>query len=132
MATPEPVWLDRLVVDVIHQGQLREHGGLLGLREENALESALARPRHRWHYAPDTDLAGLAAAYGFALARNHAYVDGNKRVAFVAMAVFLHLNGFDAGPANPEAVFVMLDVASGVLSETELAAWLRTRIEPVR
>ncbi|NIP87774.1 MAG: type II toxin-antitoxin system death-on-curing family toxin, partial [Gammaproteobacteria bacterium] len=74
--------------DAIHRDQLRQHGGVPGVRDENALESALARPRNKWAYDPDADLAALAAAYGYGLATNHGYNDGNKRIAFMAMYVF--------------------------------------------
>jgi len=121
---PEPKWVERLVVDAVHLDQLREHGGLAGVRDENALESALARPRQKWHYESTTALTHLAAAYGFGLCRNHPYRDGNKRVAFVVMVVFLELNGlfFDADEA--EVVTTLLALADGRLSEDELAAWL--------
>jgi len=85
----EPLWVDRVVVDAVHLDMLRTHGGLRGIRDENALESALARPRHRYAYARRTDLPALAASYGYGLARNHPYRDGNKRTAFLVMVVFL-------------------------------------------
>lgn len=120
----EPRWVERLVVDAVHLDQIREHGGLVGLRDENALESALARPRHKWHYENSTNLPALAAAYGFALSRNHPYRDGNKRVAFVVMVTFLELNGLAFNAEETEVVTVMIRLAAGRLSETELAAWL--------
>ena len=122
---PEPHWVERVVVDAVHWDQLREHGGLAGIRDESALESALVRPRHKWHYEESTDLATLAAAYGFGLSRNHPYRDGNKRVAFVVMAVFLQLNGLTLKADDAEVVTVMLALADGRLSEKQLAAWLR-------
>jgi death-on-curing protein len=122
----EPRWVDRLVVDAVHLDQLREHGGLAGLRDENALESALARPRQKWHYEGATDLPGLAAAYGFGLCRSHPYRDGNKRVAFVVMVVFLELNGLSFDAEEAEVVTAMLALADGRLSEDELATWLGT------
>jgi death-on-curing protein len=91
----EPVWLSRLVLDAVHFDQLREHGGLAGLRDENTLEAVLARPQQRWHYEPTTDLATLAATYGWGLVTSHPYRDGNKRTAFLAMLVFLGLNDLD-------------------------------------
>ena len=121
----EPRWVDRLVVDAVHLDQLREHGGLAGLRDENALDSALARPRQKWQYAEPADLPALAAAYGFGLCRNHAYRDGNKRVAFVVMVVFLELNGLVFEAEEVEVVPVMLALADGSLREHELATWLR-------
>jgi len=125
---PEPAWLHRIVVDAIHADQLQQHGGLPGLRDENALESALARPRHRWAYRPRSDLSVLAAAYGHALARNHPYVDGNKRVAFLAMYVFPGLNGRELTAPEPEVVEVMRAVAAGRWSEARLAAWVRRHV----
>lgn len=123
----EPRWIGRLVVDAVHLDQLREHGGLAGLRDEHALESALARPRQKWQYDAAADLPMLAAAYGFGLCRNHPFRDGNKRVAFVVMVVFLELNGFRFDATEADVVTTMLAVASGRMSETDLAEWLRTR-----
>jgi death-on-curing protein len=126
----EPTWLDRLTVDAMHHDQLRRHGGLFGTRDENALESALARPRHRWGYEPGTDLCALAAAYGFGLANNHAYIDGYKRIALIAMYTFLGVHGLEIVAPEEEVVQVMLDVASHARDEAALAAWLRERVEP--
>jgi death-on-curing protein len=121
----ERYWVERVVVDAVHWDQLREHGGLAGIRDETALESALARPRRKWHYGAPTDLATLAAAYGFGLCQNHPYRDGNKRVAFVVMAVFVGLNGLSVKADEDEVVMVMLAPADGKVSEKELATWLR-------
>lgn len=120
--------MDRAVIDAIHSDQLRQHGGYPGLNDENALESALARPRHKWAYDPDTDIATLAAAYGFGLTTNHGYRDGNKRVAFLAMYVFLGLNGWELDAPEPEVVDVMLRVADHRSSERELAAWVAAHV----
>lgn len=89
------------------------------------LESALMRPRNRWAYDPSSDLAALAAAYGYGLATNHPYVDGNKRVAFLAMYVFLELNGWELDAKETEVVTTMRSVAAGEMGEDELAGWLR-------
>ena len=121
----EPRWVSRLVIDAIHTDMLLTHGGLPGLRDEGMLESALARPRQRFAYDATTDLAALAAAYGFGLARNHPYVDGNKRVAFVAMAVFLGLNGLEFSAAEDGVVTTIVALASGTLDEDALADWVR-------
>ncbi|MBI2403871.1 MAG: type II toxin-antitoxin system death-on-curing family toxin [Gemmatimonadetes bacterium] len=121
----QPRWVERLVVDAVHWDQIREHGGLAGVRDEGALESALARPRHKWHYQETTELTTLAAAYGFGLCRNHPYRDGNKRVAFVIMVTFLELNGSGFKAEETEVVTVMLALAGGKLSERELANWLQ-------
>jgi death-on-curing protein len=121
----EPTWVGRVVLDAIHLDQVREHGGLPGVREENVLESALARAKQRWHYEPGSDMATLAAAYGWGLATSHPYRDGNKRIAFLAMAVFLELNGYRLEATELEVVQLMLAVADNRLKERELAAWLR-------
>lgn len=126
----EPTWVDRIVLDAVHLDQLREHGGLSGIRDENALESALARPRQRWHYQSASDLASVAAAYCWGLATSHPYRDGNKRIAFLAMAIFLELNGWRFEAPESEAVQVMLAVADHRLTEQQLAAWLRLTREP--
>lgn len=126
----EPVWVERLVVDAIHLDLIRTHGGLSGVRDENALESALARPRHRWAYGRDVRIETLAATYGYGLARNHPYRDGNKRVAFVVMLAFLGLNGFDLDAPESDVVTTMLSLAAGDLSERALAKWLRQHLTP--
>jgi death on curing protein len=122
----EPTWLNRVSIDAIHHEQIREHGGLPGIRDEIALESALARPRQKWHYDDTAEIADLAAAYAFGLVRNHPYRDGNKRIGFLAMATFLGINGVDLSASNAEVVTVFLTLASGNLTEDELAAWIRT------
>ena len=128
---PEPRWLKRAVVDAIYSDQLLRHGGRPGVRDENALESALARPRHKWAYDPACDpacdLAMLAAAYGYGLATNHPFTDGNKRIAFLAMYVFLGINGRELDAPEPEVVKVMRAVADHRCSEAELAVWVRGR-----
>lgn len=124
----EPRWLSRLVVDAVHNDQLREHGGLPGVRDENGLESALARPRQRWHYAHDADLEELAAAYAFGLVRNHPYKDGNKRIGFLALVTFLGINGLDFEATEPEVVAEMLMLADGRLSEAQLVDWIRSHV----
>ena len=124
MSRAEPRWLGRLAVDDAHFRLLREHGGAHGLRDENALESALARPRNVWHYRPDARLSELAAAYAHGLACGHPYVDGNKRVALVVMAAFLERNGIELTATNQQALSVMLALAGGELDEAALAAWI--------
>ncbi len=123
--SPEPQWLSRVVVDAIHNDQLREHGGLPGIRDENVLESALARPQQKWHYAERVDLATLAAAYGFGLVKNHPYRDGNKRIGFLAMVTFLGVNDHDFEAPDAEVIAEMLALADGRLSEDALADWIR-------
>lgn len=121
----EPLWLRREWVDALHFRQLQRFGGLHGVRDSGAIESALARPRNRWEYTGERDLATLATAYGFGLTRCHGYSDGNKRIGFMAMAVFLDLNGFTLEAPEPEVVRIMLDVASGGIREEEFAAWVK-------
>jgi death on curing protein len=121
----EPRWLNATMIRAIHTSQVQEHGGSLGLRDPGLLDSALDRPRNRLHYEPKSDLVDLAASYGFGLARNHPFVDGNKRVAFQAMYVFLGLNGLRIEAEETEVVRLILALASGELSEPELADWLR-------
>jgi len=127
----EPRWLNRTIVDAIHADQLRQHGGLAGIRDETALESALARPKQKWSYGDDRDLATLAAAYGFGLARNHPYRDGNKRIAFLALATFLGINGTELNATDAEVVTTMLSLAEGKLSERQLAGWIRDHVKAV-
>src|SRR4029079_19572961 len=124
----EPRWLSRVVVDAIHADQLRQHGGLPGVRDENALESALARPRQRWAYAPTSDLATLAAAYAFGLVRNHPYCDGNKRMGFLALATFLGINGREIDTTDEDVVTTMLALAEGSLTEAQVASGARGRL----
>ena len=124
-----PQWLARTVVDAMHGDQLREHGGLAGVRDENALESALARPRQKWAYGEERDLAALAAAYGFGIARNHPYRDGNKRIAFLAIATFLGINGYDLDATDADVVTTMVALAGGRLTEEELSRWVRDHMK---
>ena len=125
----EPHWLSRVVVDAIHNDQLREHGGLPGIRDENALESALARPQQKWHYAERTVVPLLAAAYAFGLVRNHPSRDGNKRIGFLAMVTFLGLNGHDLTATDGEVVAEILALAEATVSEEALADWIRQHSE---
>ena len=126
----EPRWLTTAVIFAIHSDQLDAHGGSSGLRDHGRLEAALERPRTRWSYEPDSSLPRLAAAYGYGIATNHPFVDGNKRVAFQAMYVFLGLNGLHIQASEPEVVSLMLSVASGAVDESELTSWLHDHTEP--
>lgn len=132
MNATEPRWVQRVVVDAIHLDQIREHGGLPRLRDEGLLESALARPQHKWTYKRRPDLASLAAAYGYGIVKNHPYRDGNKRVAFLSMVVFLGTNGFDLVADEADVVTTMLTAAAGHCSEAELAMWVRSHIVELR
>ena len=120
-----PIWLSRVVVDAIHNDQLREHGGLPAVRDANALESALARPQQKWHYADRADVPALAAAYAFGLVKNHPYRDGNKRIGFLAMVTFLGVNGYDFSATDAEVVAEILALADGSVSEEALVDWIR-------
>jgi death-on-curing protein len=115
----------------IHREPIAEHGGSSGVRDEGLIASALARPEHRLADDEEADLATLATAYGFGLAKNHGFVDGNERVAFMAMYVLLGLNGYDLDAPEPEAVRVMLRLAEGRLGEQQLADWLRAAMRPL-
>ena len=122
----EPRWPPRQTIDAIHAELISEHGGSFGVRDEGLIESALARPRNRWAYG-ESDLPTLAAAYLFGLAKNHGYIDGNKRVAFMAAYVFLYQNGLELDAPEPEAYTVVAEVASGVETEEGLVTWIRER-----
>ncbi len=124
MSNDRWVWIDPAVLLAAHGEQLAEHGGGAGMRDEGLFESAVARPVHLAAYG-SPDAAELAAAYAFGLARNHPFVDGNKRTAFIAAVLFLHLNGLRLQAPAPDRVMRMLDLAAGKLSEADFAAWLR-------
>jgi death on curing protein len=121
----EPEWLSKALILAIHDEQLAEHGGGVGVRDEGLLEAALARPQNRFAYDAAADLATLAAAYAFGLARDHPFVDGNKRTAFVAAELFLDLNGVVLTASDEECVLTMLRFAAGEIEEDAFAAWLR-------
>ncbi|KQW35525.1 type II toxin-antitoxin system death-on-curing family toxin [Rhizobacter sp. Root404] len=118
------IWIDPSVIHAVHEEQLAEHGGSTGLRDAGLLESALARPLQLAAYG-EPDAAALAAAYGFGLAKNHPFVDGNKRTAFVAVELFLALNGWSLTASDVDCVLAMLRLAGGESSELEFADWVR-------
>lgn len=120
----EPEWVDFEVVLAIHEAQLAEHGGSGGIRDRGLLESALARPRNLYHYSPDASLSRLAAAYALGIAKNHAFLDGNKRTAWVVCAVFLELNGRPVTAEQAKVVAMMLAAADGSVDEEQFGAWL--------
>lgn len=126
----EPRWLALVHILAIHSDQIQAHGGSLGLRDRGLLESAFERPRNRFHYEPTSDLPSLSASYGFGIAKNHPFADGNKRVAFQAMYLFLGLNGLRIDASEAEVVAITLALASGDLDEPGLAAWLRDHVTP--
>ncbi len=123
----EPVWLPVELVIAIHEEQLREFGGPSGIRDFGALESALGRPRNRWAYEAGA-LPELAAAYAFGIARNHPFVDGNKRTALVSLVTFLGLNGVDFVADEAEAVVIILGLAAGEVGEEGLTRWIRDNL----
>lgn len=120
----EPLWLTIAIVNAIHEEQLARHGGASGIRDVGVLESALQRPRNKWHYG-ETDLAALAAAYAYGLARNHPYVDGNKRSSLLALFTFLGLNGVDFIVPEAEAAAIILALAAGEVDEEALTRWVK-------
>ena len=119
------VWLTRQLILAIHDEQLAEHGGSVGVRDEGLLESALARPLNRAGYG-DPDLAELAAVYAIGLVRNHPFIDGNKRTGFAALFMFLALNGADFEPPEVDATIAVLRLASGDLKDDDFIAWVRS------
>jgi death on curing protein len=123
------IWLDADVLRAVHEEQLAEHGGAAGTRDEGLFESALARPRNLVAYG-DPDAPELAAAYGFGIARNHPFIDGNKRTAFVAVELFLELNGHELLASDADCVLTMLAVAAGQMDEATFARWLRQHSRP--
>jgi death-on-curing protein len=122
------VWLDAQVMRAVHEEQLAEHGGGGGVGDEGLFESAMNRPLHLAHHG-QPDAAALAAAYGFGLARKHPFVDGNKGSAFVAVELFLTLNGWNLAADDAQCVLTMLDLAAGDLAEDEFAQWLREHLQ---
>jgi|SRR5579859_6312722 len=125
MKRKEPQWLSRVVVDAVHLDQLREHGGLLGMRDENALEAALMRPRQKWNYDETVDVVTLGGAYCYGLVTNHPYQDGNKRIGFLAMVTFLGLNGYAFHATDSDVVTEIVALAGGRRSEKQLVDWVR-------
>lgn len=128
MTTPK--WLLRSVVDAMHDAQIAEHGGAAGIRDEGMLESALNRPINKFNYG-DSDICNLAAAYAAGIARNHPFVDGNKRTAFLSAFVFLRINGVRMTASEAAATRFTLALAAGELDEIGYAAWLRDNTAPV-
>jgi len=121
----EPVWILREALELLHAESLAEHGGAAGLRDSGLLDSALARAQNLFAYEDVTDAARLAATYAFGIAKNHPFVDGNKRAAFLGAAVFLRLNGFRLKADQAETTIDVLDLAAGAIDEKAFAAWLK-------
>jgi len=121
-----PQWIDLSVVLAIHEQQIAEHGGSLGIRDLGMIESALGRPQNRLLYN-DPDIFDLAAAYGYGLAQNHGFIDGNKRTAYVVTRLFLVLNGYDISASEIEKVITFEKVGKSEIDQTALASWLRSQ-----
>ncbi len=122
-------WVNRQVLLLLHDESLAEHGGAPGLRDEGLLDSALARPVNLALYE-QPDVASLAASYGVGLAKNHAFVDGNKRAAFLAIGLFLAVNGYRLRTTQVDATLTVIDAAAGVIDEAAFAQWIREHIQP--
>lgn len=131
MSAPRPEWrwVNRQVLLLLHDESLAEHGGASGLRDEGLLDSALARPVNLALYE-QPDVADLAASYGVGLAKNHPFVDGNKRAAFLAVGLFLAANGCRLKASQADATLTVMDVAAGVMGEATFAQWIRDHIQP--
>ena len=127
----EPYWLRIELVIAAHREQILQHGGTLGLRDRGLLESALARPLNLWAYE-QASLSRLAAAYAFGLAKNHPFLDGNKRIALIAAGVFLRINGLRLIASEPDTVITMLKLAAGEIGEEEFAEWIAANVEPLK
>ena len=126
----EPIWINLRVIKAFHDRQINEHGGLPGLRDEGLLLSALTRPENSYDYSePKPDIADLAAAYGFGLAKNHPFNDANKRTALIAMRLFLKLNGYDLAATPEDKYKTIIRVAASEISEYELALWIRENLK---
>jgi death-on-curing protein len=122
-------WIDKRALLLLHADSLAEHGGAVGMRDEALLDSALARPLNLAAYG-EPDVAALAASYGFGLAKNHAFVDGNKRAAFLSVGLFLALNGYRLVATQVDATVTMLDLAAGEMDEATFADWIRGHMQP--
>ena len=125
----EPRWITKAGLLILHEDSIREHGGSRGMRDDGLLKSALARPRNVALYQEHVTLAQLAAAYAFGIAKNHPFIDGNKRAAFLAMNLFLEKNGWQLVATEVDATLTMLNLAAGELDESALAYWLGRHIE---
>jgi death-on-curing protein len=127
-ANKEWEWLDKQLILDAHDRQLSRHGGLYGIRDEGLLASALARPEHLAYYASaeSVNAAALAASYAFGIARNHPFVDGNKRTALIALDAFFIINGFELSVSTDECVLIIQKLAAGQIDEVALSEWIRT------
>ena len=129
----EPIWINLRVIKATHDRQINEHGGLPGLRDEGLLLSALSRPENAFYYSdPKPDVTELAAAYGFELAKNHPFNDANKRTAFIAMRLFISLNGYDLVASPEDKYKTIIRVAASNISEDELEKWIRKNLKEIK
>jgi death on curing protein len=128
----EPRWISKRAVLAMHNEQLAEHGGSDGIRDKTLLDSALAKPLNVFAYAYEPDVFRLSASYAFGIARNHAFVDGNKRTALVVSLTFLDRNGWDIVAPKEDVYFTFLHLADGTLSEDELTTWLTKHAIPLK
>jgi death on curing protein len=126
----EPFWLDERIVGAMHDDQIEEHGGSFGVRDEHLLSASLARPQHLFAYGESPSIFDLAAAYGYGLAKNHPFVDGNKRTAFVTIATFLELNGYSLEAPELEVVLKMERLAVDEEDQSSIAQWLQDKSMP--
>jgi len=124
----EPVWVEKEAILLLHAKSLARFGGMEGMRDDGLLDSALARPRNAFHYDGMRDIAELAASYTFGLAKNHPFADGDKRIAFLAIGLFLGSNGWTLNAEPVEAIRAMLALAEGEIGEEEFAAWLKLHV----
>ena len=125
----EPVWVEKEALLLLHIKSIARFGGIEGMHDEGLLDSALARPRNAFLYDGLRDIAGLATSYAFGLAKNHPFADGNKRIAFMAIGLFLGVNGWVLNAEPAEAIRAMLALAAGDIREKEFAAWLKLHIK---
>ena len=121
-----PIWTEEAVVIAIHRRQLAEHGGSDGIRDQGLLESALLRPKNQFNYS-NPNICDLAAAYGYGIAKNHPFIDGNKRTSYVVMRTFLKLNSYDVQASAAEKYKVWIQLADSQIDETDLAKWIKEK-----
>src|SRR5260370_13041988 len=121
----QPHWISRRALLYLHSASLATFGGSTGIRDEGLLDSALARPRNRFLYSPESDLSELAASYGFGIAKNHPFIDGNKRAAFHSVGLFLSINAYELTADQLDAIQTILNLAASELGEEEFAVWIR-------
>jgi death-on-curing protein len=126
---PQPKWIEKRALLLLHEESLAMFGGARGLRDEGLLDSALARPMNQYLYDKSRDVVTLAGAYGFGISKNHAFVDGNKRAAFLSIGLFLAINGWRLSAEQVDAIQTMLALAAGALDEAGLAEWIRNHAQ---